>query len=213
MDETKANHEEKDSSYYSEDVKYNIPKTSDELFTEPRKHVWNIHTRKQSQLNNKPEEKFLHKSYKHKEFKDNLESVYENALPHLEDWFHQAPDYNIFNQFLHRNGIKKKLFQKYINPSKQLNKLTPRLPKYLKFEERPPANILNKLQYRKEDKIKFGKHEKHQLVNQFIPSMKSTANYPNHSSTVKTKKQFQLIPVFTPSQQIRVSGLDFLFSL
>ena len=108
------------------------------------------------------------------------------------------------------------MFKKPINPIKQLYKLTPRLPKYLQYAERP-ANIMNELQYRKEDKTKIGKHEKyekhekHALVNNLLPSMLSTANYPHHSSNVNTKQQFQLIPVFIPSQQIRVSGLDFLF--
>ena len=46
LDETRAIHEEKDYSYYSEDVKYNIPITSEEIFTEPKEHVWNKHTRK-----------------------------------------------------------------------------------------------------------------------------------------------------------------------
>ena len=156
LDETRASNEDNDYSYYSEDVEDDIPITSDDLLTE---HVWKKHKRKQSQHKNKPEEKFLHKSYKHKEYKENLESVYENALPHLEGWFHQAPDYHIFNQFLHRNGINKNVFKKPINPIKQLNKLTPRLPKYLEYAERP-ANIMNELQYRKEDKNKIGKHEK-----------------------------------------------------
>ena len=85
---------------------------------------------------------------RHTHYNDNFEAVFDNALPFLDTWFHHAPDYHMFNQFLHRNGIKTAMDMKNSKVSKvSRQKLhDPRHTNYLGI------NKLNNVEYRNSDR-------------------------------------------------------------
>ena len=174
-------------------IRNEIPITSYKLLTEPEETD-------QKEKNNMKEQE--HVDGEQMKYDDNIEAVYDKALPYLDKWFLHAPNYRMFNQFLHRNGIKNNIFKTH-KKSENSN----REPKYFEFNDQPRFNHL--------ETIKESNLRQRRPARKFTPNtskeLKSRKNNASHNSL--QRQEFQLQPVFTPSQQIRVTGLDFLFSL